>query len=65
MYVYLPFLEEKEFDITAFLWIFFLFICVLLSVKRGLGLSMTHKEIFVSFIPIFGFKYLRRLYFED
>jgi hypothetical protein len=65
MYVFLPFYEEIEFTNAIFICIFPLLVCVSLSIIRGSGLKMTNKEILLSFIPILGFRYLRRLETED
>lgn len=65
MYIFLPFYKETEFTNAIFLCIFPLLVSVFLGIIRGSGLKMTNREIFLSFIPIYGFKYLRRLYTED
>ena len=61
-YVFLPFLEEKVLENTSLLCILFLLICIFLNIIRGIGLNMKYQNIFMSFIPVFGFRFLRKLY---
>jgi len=65
MYVFLPIYEGTEFTQAFFICFFPLLICVLLRIIRGSGLKMTNKEIFLSFIPILGYKHSLKLNAED